>query len=605
VHLLDQPHHDGSPDFVGPEHPRLGRLLTVRVRTSPVDDVRRVWVRSTPDAEPHFDEATVQRRDHGVVWWSSRVRVRNPVLRYRFLLDGGGGARWLNGSGTHRREVPDTDDFICSTLDAGPGWARESVVYQIFPDRFARSPQADRRPRPDWARPAGWDARVLYRDPVRRARQLFGGDLDGVAEHLDHVADLGADVVYLTPVFRAPSNHRYDAMSFEEVDPVLGGNAALARLSRAVHRRGMRIVGDLTTNHTGRLHPWFVSALADPASPFRAAYYFDGDSSRYEGWLGVQSLPKLNYNGDFVLSRMVTDPDSPTRTWLRPPYLLDGWRVDVANMTGRHAADDFAQAIARAVRAAALETRRDALVVAEHTSDATVDLNVGGWHGTINYGGFAKPVWAWLMQADLAFHALPLGTQPADGTRLVAALDDFGAKYGWASRLTSWTLLGSHDTPRIRTLAATASRQRVGAGVLFTMPGTPMVFAGDEIGLEGVTGEDARRTMPWHDRSRWDHDLLATYRSLIALRRQYPALVRGSLRWAHVGPDVVGYLRELGDQRLLCVASRSAAGPVTLPRTALAPRRGHCVHGGGDRLRAEGDQIRIDVPGEGFRVWLV
>jgi alpha-glucosidase len=207
------------------------------------------------------------------------------------------------------------------------------------------------------------------------------------------------------------------------------------------------------------------------------------------------------------------------------------------------------------------------------------------------------------MQAELDFHAPPLGTPPADGTALVAALVDFGAKYGWRSRLTSWNLLGSHDSPRIRTVAGTASRQRVGAGMLFTMPGTPMIFAGDEIGLEGITGEDARRTMPWHDRSRWDHDTLATYRSLIGLRRAYPALVTGSLRWAHVGRDVVAYLRELGSERLLCVASRSSARPLALPSAALAVRSGRCVYGGADPLRSDGDRVKVGVPGEGFRVW--
>jgi alpha-glucosidase len=603
VHLLDQPHHDGSPDFIGAGKPRLGRAITLRVRTSVDDDVRRIWVRSLRDGEPHFDEARVERRVQGVVWWTARVLVRNPVLRYRFQLDGASGVRWLNGSGVHQREVPDTDDFYCSTHDTGPDWAREAVVYQIFPDRFARSALADRRPAPDWARAVGWDARVLYRDPIRRARQLFGGDLDGIREHLDHVADLGADVVYLTPIFRAPSNHRYDAMSFEEVDPVLGGNPALARLSRAVHRRGMRIVGDVTTNHTGRLHPWFVSAMSDPASPYRAAYYFDGDSSRYEGWLGVKTLPKLNFGGDLVMSRMVTDRDSTIRSWLRPPYRLDGWRIDVANMTGRHVTDDYAHAVSRAVRAAACDVRRNALVVAEHTNDATVDLNIGGWHGTMNYAGFARPIWGWLMQAELDFHTPPLGTPPADGTSLVTALVDFGAKYGWRSRLTSWNLLGSHDSPRIRTVAGTGSRQRVGAGMLFTMPGTPMVFAGDEIGLEGITGEDARRTMPWHDRSRWDQDTLAAYRSLIRLRRTYPALVSGSLRWAHVGRDVVAYLRELGSERLLCVASRSSARPFSLPAAALGLRSGRGVYGAADRLRTDGDRVRVGVPGEGFRVW--
>jgi alpha-glucosidase len=602
VHLLEQPHHDGSPDYVGPEWPRAGRFVTVRIRTSARDDVERVWLRSTPDGEPHFAEATATCGDRWTVWWTMRLQLRNAVQRYRFLLAGLCGRRWLNAAGTHRREVPDADDFVLVTYDHGPDWARDAIVYQIFPDRYARSDAADTRPLPSWARRAHWDERVLYRRPGPRSRQLFGGDLDGIREHLDHIEELGADVVYLTPIFPAGSSHRYDAMGFDEIDPVLGGNAALVRLSRAVHRRRMRLVGDLTTNHTGREHPWFKAAFADPHSPFRPLYFFHGDSSRYEGWLGVKSLPKLNYADDFALARMVTDPDSPTRAWLRPPYRLDGWRIDVANMTGRHALDDLAHRVAAAIRTAAVETRRESLVIAEHTSDATIDLNRDGWHGTMNYAGFAKPWCSWLMTSDLDFHRLPVGVGRADGEQVVVTVDDYGAKYGWTARTMSWNLLGSHDTPRIRTVAG-RELHAVGAGIVMTMPGTPMIFAGDEIGLEGISGEDARRTMPWHDRSRWDFEMFSTYQELIALRRTHRALVAGSLRWVHVAPDVVAYLRELAGERLLCVASRASANPFDIPRDALGAVRGTCVYGNAGQLHAGSGAIRVDVDAPGFRVW--
>jgi alpha-glucosidase len=149
--------------------------------------------------------------------------------------------------------LSDAHDFKLLAHPAPPEWAAHAVVYQVFPDRFARS-GAVRTP-PDWAIPCGWDDAVDLVEPTV-AHQWFGGDLDGVTRRLDHIASLGADVVYLTPFFESRSNHRYDAVSFDHVDPVLGGDVALARLTASAHARGMRVIGDLTTNHTGCGHAW-------------------------------------------------------------------------------------------------------------------------------------------------------------------------------------------------------------------------------------------------------------------------------------------------------------------------------------------------------------
>ena len=122
--------------------------------------------------------------------------------------------------------------------------------------------------------------------------QLFGGDLDGITEHLDHIEQVGADVVYTTPVFPGESNHRYNATTFTEVDPLLGGDEAYARLSSAVHARGWRILGDLTTNHTGDTHEWFLAAVdGGPDDPHRSFYYFDDDGT-YACWMGHGTLPE-------------------------------------------------------------------------------------------------------------------------------------------------------------------------------------------------------------------------------------------------------------------------------------------------------------------------
>ncbi|PZU40517.1 MAG: glycoside hydrolase family 13 protein, partial [Arsenicicoccus sp.] len=245
-------------------------MVSVRVRVPRAAGVSAVHVRTTPDGEQFFSDARVVHRTEDEDWWQGEVTCHNPVTTYRFLLESDAedvpAYRWLNGTGVHLRDVPDTSDFRLVTHAPPPDWAQRAVVYQVFPDRFARDeavepvgdPGGPRADLPGWAVPARWD------DPVATGRddnpvQVFGGTLDGAREHLDHLVDLGVDVLYLTPVFPARSNHRYDASTFEAVDPVLGGDAALLRLQEAAHECGIRVMGDITTNHTGDAHEWYAA----------------------------------------------------------------------------------------------------------------------------------------------------------------------------------------------------------------------------------------------------------------------------------------------------------------------------------------------------------
>ena len=161
--LLSQPHHDGSGLYVSDLRPRLGDTVTVRVRVPHEADVTAVRARVTPDAEPVFVDAVADRITGTETWWRAEITCHNPVTGYRFLLEGDATPyQWLNGTGVHRRDVPDAADFRLVTFTPPPAWADDAVVYQVFPDRFARSGSSDDagRPAPDWAVPAEWD------DPV-------------------------------------------------------------------------------------------------------------------------------------------------------------------------------------------------------------------------------------------------------------------------------------------------------------------------------------------------------------------------------------------------------------------------------------------------------
>ncbi len=549
--LLEEPHHDGSELYVLERPDELGGEAVVRLRTRR-GAAARVLLRTGWDGEPTTIPAKVDQETEDETWWSARFPVMNPSTRYRFLVSGGDlGYAWVNGMGVHPHDVGGADDFVFALGDA-PSWHAGSVGYQIFPDRFARS-GADRTP-PEAFLPRRWDEL-----PAGRGRtnplEWFGGDLPGIERHLDHIESLGASFVYLTPFFPAGSTHRYDATTFDAVDPLLGGDEALVSLARAAHARGLRLVGDLTLNHTGVKHEWFATE--------RDFYYFDESLPHgYATWLNVQSLPKLNWGSARLHEHMY----AVIRKWLDAG--LDGWRIDVANMVGRYRDVDVNHEVARWTRDAA----GGALVVAEHGHDYRDDLDGTGWHGVMNYAGFLRPTWWWLRDDAHLEDVFTSAPAPAYAAHdLAAVMRRFRSGVPWQAVVNSWLQLDSHDTPRFRTVVG-GDRELVhaGIGLQMTTPGVPVVYAGDELGLEGAWGEDGRRPMPWDRPETWDAVTLERYRALARLRRTQPALARGGVRFVHASADTVAYLRETREERLLCQVSR-VPEEIEYPFSSLEP----------------------------------
>lgn len=595
---LALPHHDGSELYV-PERPEEpGGTATVRVRVPAAAGVERVVLRTVRDGEPRAVEAEPDGGDERETWWRASFPVTAESARYRWLLDRGeDGYAWLNGSGLSAADVSDADDFVLPLDPGGPDWHLESVVYQIYPDRFSRAGAAGLDDLPDWAVPRPWDTLPEGRSK-NTSHEWFGGDLPGIERRLDHVARLGANVLYLTPFFPAGSTHRYDATSFDVVDPLLGGDEALDSLLAAAHARGMKLVGDLTLNHCGIGHDWFRSARDYANAPERGFFYWDDDAYSphgYASWLGVPSLPKLNWGDAELRRRMI---DGIVRRWLRRG--LDGWRIDVANMVARHGTFDANAWVARATRDAMADERDELLLIAEHGHDFRPDLQGGGWHGAMNYSGFLRPVWSWLRRDDLPgelrkhFWALPVGLSLQSGAEMVGTMRAMRSGIPWQSVAHSWALLDSHDVARFRTVAGTRERQLVGVGLQMTSPGVPMLFAGDEIGLEGEWGEDARRTMPWDAIDTWDGPLFEEVRALVALRRSSDALARGGIRYVHVSEDAVAYLRESRSERLLCLAARAPHTPVVVPFAGLETLYGEDARDG-----------VLPADGPAFHVWRI
>lgn len=587
------PHHDGSA-LHAPELAAPGDEALLRVRVpAGWGRAARVWLRSIHDGEPRYAPCTSLGESDGWVWWEAAMTVTNPVARYRFLLevpsgqavsdDGGpgrepgGSARgaygappgpaagelryWsLNAQGLFSRDVSDYADFRLTTFPAAPQWLRRGTMYQIFPDRFARS-RATAQPTPDWAVPCSWDTTPVEGSGPETPYQFYGGDLAGITGKLDHIQQLGADVIYLTPFFPARSNHRYDASTFESVDPLLGGDGALVELVEAAHARGLKVMGDLTANHSGDAHEWFRQALAEPDSEEAGYYYFNDNHTAYEAWYGVPSLPKLNWASPGLKERFVLADDSPVARWLKPPFNLDGWRIDVGNMTGRLGATDLNQDVARLIADRVRGINPEAALLAEATNDAAPDFSGEHWHGAMTYSNFTRPLWSWLAgdAAHVNFFGTPLpGPNRTGAEDFLATHLDLAAAFSWDVRQQNMNALNSHDTARAATVMFDGG-QRLGAALMFTMPGVPVVFAGDEFGLKGHNGEASRTPMPWNAPDRIPADLRDDYAALAALRRDQPALTGGGLRWLHAQGDALAFVRETAGSSVLVVVARAAA----------------------------------------------
>ncbi len=547
-------HHDGSELYVDNPQPELGDAVRLSVRCSNTLRLTAVYVRAVVDGEPRYTQANRTTIEKEETWWQATVTMVNPITTYRFLLIAGEKTIWLNGTGLHEHNIPDAADFRLTTFHT-PRWVEDAVIYQIFPDRFARSQNHQITHYPQWAIPAAWDTDIADNTPDG-VRQVYGGSLWGVAEHLDYIKRLGANTLYLTPFFPAQSNHRYDASTFDTVDPLLGGDAALRTLITKAHKLGMHVIGDLTLNHSGVTHDWFERGRTNPDSAEAGFYFFNRknhDDVSYATFDGVQTLPKFDHRSKELQRRLYCGPDSVVARYIEN-FDLDGWRIDVAQSAGKYHAVDMNDFIAKQTRMTMNQVRNDTLLIAEHQFDASATLQGDGWQGTMAYAGFTKPVWSWLTNLRSNAWGVPGPAEHYGAQTMTQTMAEFSALMPWQSYVTSMTLLDSHDTARFRSVSGRF--QALGIALLFTLPGIPTIFSGDEVGVEGHNLEAARQPFPWRQ-SEQDGEILHLYRRLIALRHSHSALHRGGLRWLNRTDDTVLFERADSTERILVSISRS------------------------------------------------
>jgi len=559
--MKNSPHHDGSDLYVSNSAPKIGDKITLKVRVPNDYLFEKAMLRIYHDGEPRRFEMKLSKKGTVESWYQVNVEIMNLQSSYRFAFIGHGKYEYLNARGLFDHDVHSNNDFQIVAIPANPAWINSSVFYQIFPDRFARSGKVNITP--DWAYPREWNLLPRGRGKYT-GQELYGGDLYGVQEHLDHVTELGANGIYFTPIFPSRSNHRYDATSFDHVDPILGGDEAFKSLIKVSKKKGIRILGDLTSNHCGAGHNWLAKAKKDKKSKERTYFFWDKSIKwGYVGWYGLESLPKLNYASKALRRAVYEAPNSIVKKWISPKFGMAGWRIDVGNMTGVQGAENHHVEVMRGIRNAMQEVNPDTWLVAENGDFIASDLDGLGWQGAMNYQGFMRPFWNWINrnpEITGGFQGLPFAMPKINGKQLVASIQEFNSTIPWRSLTASMMLLDSHDTARFRTVVlGDISAHKTAMTMMLSYPGVPSIFAGDEIGVEGSWGEDARRTINWEDRSGWDLEFFTEVKKLVKLRKSQDALINGGLRWVSVENDYVAYLRESKKQTLLVLVSR---GPI-------------------------------------------
>ncbi len=614
LHWSHSVHHDGSACYVDAHGTiSLGSTVKLRVRTGLDAPITGIFLRANPDGEQHMVPLRLSAKGAAACWWEGEMQIRMLKTNYRFLLLTDEGHCWLTAAGMLRYTPPDTADFRILAQYHAPTWVHDTVFYQIFPDRFAdgdpsnnvRAGEYAYYGRPVLARPWG---KLPSQQRGMGGSEFFGGDLWGIIQHLDYLQDLGVNALYLTPIFTAPSNHKYDTVDYRHVDPHFGGDEALIALRRVLDERGMRLMLDLVPNHCSSQHPWFLTAQADPAAPSAEFFTFYKHPDDYESWHGIHSLPKLNYRSLRLREEMYASEDSIVRHWLKPPFRIDGWRVDVANMLARQGESQLEHKVGRGLRRAVKSTAPHAYLIGENFFDGSPQLQGDELDAVMNYRGFSVPLQQWLVGFDASLAWRPGMQEPV--ILPTAALADqwraFMAAIPWQIATQQFNLLDSHDTRRIQTVVGGDEMlARIAVALLFTFPGTPSVYYGDEIGMEGGNDPDSRRCMIW-DEQAWNSGRRAFYQELIHLRRSSAALRHGGFQMLYAAGETLAFLREAPEERLLVVARRAADG-----LTALPVRHGGLPDGlvlqdiiSGEHAVVEQGMLSLsNLPATGVQVW--
>ena len=491
-----------------------------------------------------------------------------------------GSVRYLDASGWADQPQHRWQMTVYDAASPTPGWFGEGLTYQIFPDRFCRSRLPDMAEMPAGRRLHGnWEdiPDYLPDGDGEYCRDFFGGDLAGIRGKLPYLRELGVETLYLCPIFEASSNHRYNTGDYRRIDPMLGTEEDFRALCAEAHALGIRVILDGVFNHNGKDSRYFnadgrydtLGAAQSQDSPYYPWFHFHPWPTDYDAWWGIRDLPAVNEDAPSYRDFIFGGEDSVIRHWLRAG--ADGWRLDVAD----ELPDDFIAGIRQAMD----ETKPGCLLLGEVWEDGSNKIAYsqrrryllgGETHCLMNYP-FRTAALCYLRGGDAA--------------EFRESMETIRENYPAPAFLSAMNFLGTHDTPRVLSLLGEGQapaekaeravyrldpeeerlgkeRWKLASALLYAFPGSPMLFYGDEAGLQGLEDPFCRGGYPW---GREDGDLLAWFRLLGRVRKR-PSLRRGDLTWLHAQGPLLAFRRQAeGETTAAAFNTGDADETLTLP----------------------------------------
>ncbi|MBO5891109.1 MAG: glycoside hydrolase family 13 protein [Oscillospiraceae bacterium] len=456
-----------------------------------------------------------------------------------------------------------------------PKWAQGAVIYQIFPDRFCKSGDCDLRGKlTPYTLHENWDEEVQWQptpDGQVLNNDFFGGNFRGITEKLDYIVSLGTTILYLNPISKSFSSHRYDTADYKTPDPMLGTMEEFSQLCREAHKRGIRVILDGVYSHTGSDSLYFDKsrtfggngAYCTKESPYYTWYQFDAWPDKYHSWWGFDTLPTVNKLDPSFIDYIITGENSVIAHWLKAG--CDGFRLDVAD----ELPDEFLSLLKKHLR----KLRPDALLMGEVWEDASDKISYGirrryfvdGQLDSVMNYPFRNAILAYLRGQD-------------DGRGLADTVMTIAENYPPQVLLCNMNLLGTHDSPRILTAlvddfdgsreeqahrhlspqqhSTAVERLLIASLIQYTLPGAPSLYYADEAGMEGYKDPFNRRTYPW---GRENKTLLEHFKLLGKLKNQLEALRLGDIHFFHAGDGRLGFTRQYAGQTLRICVNRSDA----------------------------------------------
>ena len=551
-----------SPSFISPFFPNKNE--EVKIKCICKKSVELKWLRACYLEKDFLRYAYFTRSEKNV--FTCSVMITNEKLTFWLeYLTSDGKTYYLDSSGENRAYPLWKNAFVLKSNLSLPLWVSESICYQIFPDRFFNAvPElgvktGDYEFNGGICKQRNWDDEVL---PYSEGRCLdfYNGDLYGIAEKIPYLKDLGVSCIYLNPIFCSLTTHRYDCTDYFNVDPKLGGNEAYIHLIEKMHENGIRVICDVSINHTGSKHPWFINALS--GGEFSDFYCKNNDGS-YVFWAGVETLPQLNYNNRKLRDLIYRDADSVLKKYLKPPFCQDGWRMDVANEVGNTEHDFLCHEIWKEVRQQLKSLKKDVYIVAEDWEDSSVFLDGTQWDGVMNYSGCSRPVRRWMGQRDV--YVSEWGhveyEQGFNAYEMAESLNNSLSNLLPQMLFMQMNLIDSHDISRLYNHTRIFDCDLYFGCLMlqYMLPGMPCIYYGDEIALSGPVGsnEDCRYPMEWSP-DRQNKTFLSFYKKLAKVRNRYMDILKNGYFHVHALSDsVLIFSRYTDSEELTLIMNKS------------------------------------------------